>query len=155
MMINSNQGNCKRQRLALRGGGRSIRPSAFIGGFAPRACRSCCSESTAALFLDVKAVYYRILRQAAYGLDLDADLDRHVCRILRAFDLNVEDGQQVLSLMQQGGTAAEHDASPHLRAILVDLHRESFFVTRHGGGRKVVGTTASPHKGHAFGPLVS
>ena len=109
---------------------------------------------TAALFLDVQSAYYRILRQAAYGLDLDGDLDRHVFRVLNAFGLPQSDWQEIIDLVQGGGTIADAGGSQHLRGLIADTHRESFFVSRHSDGSRLVRTLAGSRPGESLADTI-
>ena len=109
---------------------------------------------TAALFLDVQSAYYRILRQAAYGLDLDGDLDRHVLRVLNAFGLRQEDWREIIDLVQGGGTIADAGGSQHLQGLIADTHRESFFVSRHSDGSRLVRTLAGSRPGESLADTI-
>ena len=109
---------------------------------------------TAALYLDVRSAYYRILRQAAYGLDLDGDIDRHVFRVLHAFGLHQDDWKEIIDLVQGGGTIAAAGGSQHLRGLIADTHRESFFVSRHSDGSRLVRTLAGSRPGESLADTV-
>ena len=111
-------------------------------------------KSSAVLFLDTRAAYYRVVREAAVGLSDPADLDKCVFRVLRHFEMPESAWQDILTMVCSGGAMHEAGVSPHLRAIARDSHEDSFFVTQYFSKARVCRTRAGSRPGESLADLI-
>ena len=116
-------------------------------------CRAA-RKSSAVLFLDTRAAYYRVVREAAFGLSDPTDLDKCVMRVLRHFDMPVTAWDDILEMAKSGGAMCEAGVSPHLRAIARDIHEDSLFVTQYFSKARVCRTRAGSRPGESLADMI-
>ena len=80
-------------------------------------------QSFGILFLDLTAAYYRLLRQAITGEDVQ---DEVLCQLLSRLQVPVQYVQDVAAFATRGNLLP--DATPHLRRVLASTFRHTFFV---------------------------
>ena len=78
-------------------------------------------HSSAVLFIDARAAYYRVIRQLVYGSD-PRDDDGTVIKIMQHFGLSEASWRELLQVIQDGGLLQAHGFSDHARHIAKDLH---------------------------------
>ena len=75
-------------------------------------------------------------------------------RIMAHFQLPQEEWARLVEFMKNGGAMAECGIDPHLRAVVADLHNNSFFVTRYSNGKRVSQTSLGTRPGEALSDLI-
>ena len=116
-------------------------------------CRDA-KKSSAVLFLDTRAAYYRVVREAAMGLSDPGDLDACVMKVLRHFGMPESAWSEIIDMAKSGGAMCEAGISQHLRAIARDLHDDAFFVTQYFSKARVCRTKAGSRPGESLADLV-
>lgn len=82
--------------------------------------------SAGVLFLDVKAAYYRVIRQLAATL---SNSDEDICRVLQYFDLPPEHLQDLLQELQRESECKSSDVPPQLESLVAELLSGTWFMT--------------------------
>ena len=82
--------------------------------------------SAGVLFLDVKAAYYRVVRQLAATL---SNSDEDICRVLQYFDLPPEHLQDLLQELQRESECKSSDVPPPLESLVAELLSGTWFMT--------------------------
>ncbi len=82
--------------------------------------------SVGVLFLDVKAAYYRVVRQLAATL---SNSDEDISRVLRYFELPPEHLQDLLSELHHGSECRASEVPPHLEGLVAELLSGTWFMT--------------------------
>ena len=80
-------------------------------------------QSTAIIFLDLTAAYYRLLRQAITGEQIN---DEVLCQLLERLHVPAHYVAEVADFARHGQLLAT--ASPHLRRVLASTYRHTLFV---------------------------
>ena len=107
--------------------------------------------STATLFLDTHAAYYRIVRDLAVGCIYD---DEAVISLFKHFSLDEEDLQEMMSVVTEGGTFADGGIPSTIRHTAKDLHHFTWFVTPHTSGNSLCRTAAGSRPGESWADTV-
>ena len=79
--------------------------------------------SSAVLFLDLTAAYYRLIREAVVEAEID---DETLCALLSRLQVAPEQVHEVEAFVLKGGLLPP--ASPHFRRALAMMYRHTFFV---------------------------
>ncbi|CAE7247342.1 hypothetical protein AK812_SmicGene11060 [Symbiodinium microadriaticum] len=108
-------------------------------------------HSCAALFIDTRAAYYRVVRQVAIGT-LQADED--VARLLSYFGLGPDDMHQLLRIVQEGGLMKEAGNKESVQAACADFHRGTWFVSSYATGHKLATTTTGSRPGDSWADAI-
>ena len=111
-------------------------------------------QSSGVLFLDTRAAYYRVVREACYGIQHESEVDDCVCKVLKYFDLPGEAWTELLQLVREGGVLHHAGASEHVKCLADDLHRGSFFYTRYSSGTRICKTFAGSRPGESAADLI-
>ena len=107
--------------------------------------------SFAALFIDTRAAYYRVVRQVATGA---LEKDEDVARLLASFGLQPEDMHQLLQVVKNGGLMGEAENRDSVRAACADFHRRTWFVTNYSDGRRLALTTTGSRPGESWADAI-
>ena len=84
------------------------------------------SWSVGVLFLDVKAAYYRVVRQLAATL---SNSDEDISRVLRYFELPPEHLQDLLSELHHDSECRASEVPPQLEGLVAELLSGTWFMT--------------------------
>ena len=96
---------------------------------APRAYQSIAHQkswSVGVLFLDVKAAYYRVVRQLAATL---SNSDEDISRVLRYFELPPGHLQDLLSELHHDSECRASEVPPQLEGLVAELLSGTWFMT--------------------------
>ncbi|CAE7309490.1 unnamed protein product [Symbiodinium sp. CCMP2592] len=107
--------------------------------------------STAVLFLDTHAAYYRLVRDLALGSIYD---DVTVIRLFRHFGLDEEELQELMEVVRSGGTFADNAIPATIRHAAKDTHHHTWFVTPHTSGTLLCKTEAGSRPGESWADTV-
>ena len=108
-------------------------------------------HSSAVLYLDTSAAYYRIVRELAVG---DIRSDATVLTLFRRFGLDAEDVAELMQTVNAGGMLAQAGAPDALRQVVKDLHLHTWFVTRFSDGTRVCDSLAGSRPGESWADLI-
>ena len=109
------------------------------------------NESTAILFLDTHAAYYRLVRDLAVGCIYS---DSAVVRLFRHFSLDDDDLREMMSVIADGGTFADANIPGTIRHAAKDMHHFTWFVTPHTSGKWLCRTEAGSRPGESWADTV-
>ncbi|CAE7244447.1 unnamed protein product [Symbiodinium sp. CCMP2592] len=124
-------------------------PALYILGHARRGRTS--KKSTAMLYLDTEAAYYRIIRQLAFG---DITQDDSIIRVFQHFDLDPSDYHEMAQQIVSGGMAAETSLPATTRHNIKDFHNRAWFITAYADGSQVTQTAAGSRPGESWADIV-
>ncbi|CAE7316855.1 unnamed protein product [Symbiodinium sp. CCMP2592] len=124
-------------------------PALYILGHARRGRTS--RNSTAMLYLDTEAAYYRIIRQLAFG---DITQDDSIIRVFQHFDLDPSDYHEMAQQTVSGGMAAETSLPATTRHNIKDFHNRAWFITAYADGSQVTQTAAGSRPGESWADIV-
>ncbi|CAE7289458.1 unnamed protein product [Symbiodinium sp. CCMP2592] len=108
-------------------------------------------HSSAVLFLDTHAAYYRIVRDLALGCIYD---DAVVVRLFEHFSLDATELQEMMQVVCQGGTFADNRVPDTIRHAAKDTHHFTWFVTPHTSGRFLCKTEAGSRPGESWADTI-
>ena len=108
-------------------------------------------QSSAVLFLDTHAAYYRLVRDLALGSIYD---DATVVRLFQHFALDETEIHEMMSVVRQGGTFADNRAPDTVRHAAKDTHHYTWFVTPHTSGKLLCRTEAGSRPGESWADTV-
>ena len=123
--------------------------SLYLIGFLRGGCRL--GRSFAALFIDTRSAYYRVVRQVAVG---QLETDENVAKLLAHFGLEPEDMHQMLALVQAGGLMTEAGNPPSVRAACADFHRTTWFVSSYANGDRLATTQTGSRPGESWADAI-
>ena len=128
------------------------KPSIAIAAHMVRLYQSWChrhKRSSFYLFVDIREAFYRVLRQHA----IDATFqDDHVLLFLRRMGINDMHLEDVAKLME-GTNALEDTGCPnHLRGMISEFHRDTFFVL--DGDGQPIRTERGTRPGDGFADIL-
>ena len=124
-------------------------PALYVQGHL-RHCRKR-GLSSAVLFLDTHAAYYRVIRELSVG---NIESDAAVCRIFHFFDIDPSDVREFMEEIKQGGLMAQAGLPGPLRHQAKDLLHHSWFITRYGDHRKLCATRAGSRPGESWADVI-
>ncbi|CAE7582633.1 unnamed protein product [Symbiodinium sp. CCMP2592] len=108
-------------------------------------------SSSAVLFLDTHAAYYRIVRDLALGCIYD---DAMVVRLFEHFSLDASELQEMMEVVCQGGTFADNHVPETIRHAAKDTHHFTWFVTPHTSGSLLCKTEAGSRPGESWADTI-
>ena len=123
--------------------------SLYLLGFLRGSRRAGCSS--AALFIDTRAAYYRVVRQVAMG---PIERDENVAKLLAHFGLEPDDMHRMMDLVQQGGLMNEAGNPHSVRAACADFHRSTWFVSAYADGGRLAVTRAGSRPGESWADAI-
>ncbi|CAE6930495.1 unnamed protein product, partial [Symbiodinium sp. CCMP2456] len=124
-------------------------PALYVHGFLRRAQQL--QHSSAILFIDTTAAYYRVIRELSVGQVAD---DGAVARVFKFFDLAPEDVHEFAALIREGGMMGDAGIPVSLRHMAKDLLHRSWFITRHGTDSQLCRTHAGSRPGETWADIV-
>ncbi|OLQ05712.1 hypothetical protein AK812_SmicGene11066 [Symbiodinium microadriaticum] len=107
--------------------------------------------SSAILFLDTHAAYYRLVRDLAVGCIYS---DAAIVRLFKHFSLDEEDLREMMSVIAEGGTFADANIPSAIRHAAKDMHHFTWFVTPHTSGDNLCRTAAGSRPGESWADTV-
>ncbi|CAE6968992.1 unnamed protein product [Symbiodinium sp. CCMP2592] len=99
--------------------------------------------SSAVVFLDLTAAYYRLIREAIVDTAVSDD---KLCSVLQRLQIAPEQVHEVEAFVRQGGLLPT--ASPHFKRALAMMYRHTFFVM--DGLQDITATTVGSRPGDAI-----
>ena len=134
-------------------GSRPGMPVLFPSLFIIEHLRRCAQRglSTAVIYVDTKAAYYRLVRQLATG---DLRVDRCVEELFHRFGLDGEDVAELRDLILEGGMLQLAEIADPIRAAVRDFHRDSWFTSRFTDGTAVCRSTAGSRPGASWADTI-
>ncbi|CAE7386010.1 unnamed protein product [Symbiodinium sp. CCMP2592] len=134
-------------------GSRQGMPVLFPSLFVVEHLRRCLQQglSTAVIYVDTKAAYYRLVRQLATG---DLEIDANVERLFHRFGLDGEDMTELRDLILDGGMLQMAEIDGPIRAAVRDFHRDSWFTSRFTDGSAICRSTAGSRPGASWADTV-
>ncbi|CAE7022108.1 unnamed protein product [Symbiodinium sp. CCMP2456] len=124
-------------------------PALYVHGFLRRAQHL--QHSSAILFIDTTAAYYRVIRELSVGQVAD---DGAVAQVFKFFDLAPEDVHEFAALIREGGMMGDAGIPVSLRHMAKDLLHRSWFITRHGTDTQLCRTHAGSRPGETWADIV-
>eukprot|EP00439_Symbiodinium_sp_Y106_P079440 s29_g18.t1 len=108
-------------------GSRPGMPVLFPSLFIVEHLRRCVQQglSTAVIYVDTRAAYYRLVRQLATG---DLTVDSCVEALFHRFGLDGDDVAELRDLILEGGMLQIAEIAGPIRAAVRDFHRDSWFT---------------------------
>ena len=128
-------------------GGNVSHPSMLLQALLQGASR--CNHSTSAVFLDIKAAYYRVVRELVVNMTTS---DEDIARVLRCFDLPPSDYELLRRHLQNPDILSDIGAGTRHRAILDELLTSTWFTI--AGDAQVVRTQAGSRPGDNLADVV-
>ena len=107
--------------------------------------------STATLFLDTHAAYYRLVRDLATGCIYSDDA---VVKLFQHFALDEEDLHDLMKVVRQGGMFADGGFPATIRHVTKDIHHFTWAVTPHTTGDLVCRSEAGSRPGESWSDVV-
>ena len=107
--------------------------------------------STAVIYVDTKAAYYRLVRQLATG---DLTVDSNVEALFHRFGLDGDDIAELRDLVLEGGMLQLAGIDGPIRAAVSDFHRDSWFTSRFTDGTVVCRSTAGSRPGASWADTI-
>ncbi|CAE7870876.1 unnamed protein product, partial [Symbiodinium microadriaticum] len=150
---NKTQDFCRDEMHSMHLGSRKCAPVTFAALFVLTHLRrsQALRHSSAVLYLDTSAAYYRIVRELAVG---DIRSDATVLTLFRRFGLDAEDVAELMQTVNAGGMLAQAGAPDALRQVVKDLHLHTWFVTRFSDGTRVCDSLAGSRPGESWADLI-
>ena len=150
---NKTQEFCRDELHPMHLGSRKQAPVTFAALFVLTHLRRChgLHHSSAVLYLDTSAAYYRIVRELAVG---DIRCDTTVLMLFRRFGLDAEDVDDLMQTVEAGGMLAQAGAPDALRQVVKDLHLHTWFVSRFADGTRVCDSLAGSRPGESWADLI-
>ena len=109
------------------------------------------NSSTAILFLDTHAAYYRLVRDLATGCIYS---DAAVARLFQHFGLDSEDLEEMMQVVRQGGMFADGGFPAPIRHATKDMHHNTWFATPYTTGDLVCRSQAGSRPGESWSDVV-
>ena len=115
--------------------------------------RSCHRKrwSVGALFLDLKAAYYGVVREIVTG---DITHDDTVTRVFARFGLSGEDLRHMMEIVVNGGLMTEAAVHPMVVGAVRDIHFKTWFVSQYSDGRHLAATEAGSRPGESWADAI-
>ena len=134
-------------------GSRQGMPVLFPSLFIIEHLRRCVQRgiSTAVIYVDTKAAYYRLVRQLATG---DLTVDSNVEALFYRFGLDGDDIAELRDLVLEGGMLQLAEIDGPIRAAVRDFHRDSWFTSRFTDGTVVCRSTAGSRPGASWADTI-
>ena len=150
---NKTQDFCRDEMHPMHLGSRKCAPVTFAALFVLTHLRRSqeLRHSSAVLYLDTSAAYYRIVRELAVG---DIRSDATVLLLFRRFGLDAEDVAELMQTVSDGGMLAQAGAPDALRQVVKDLHLHTWFVSRFSDGTRVCDSLAGSRPGESWADLI-
>ncbi|CAE7241226.1 Pol [Symbiodinium sp. CCMP2592] len=124
-------------------------PSLYVASHFRR-CRRL-GRSAAALFVDTKSAYYRVIREVATGVITQ---DSTLVWLFRRFQLSEDDVEELRTIIQQGGMLEAFDVPPPIRQAVRDMHFRTWFITRYSQGDEIGQAFAGSRPGEAWADTI-
>ena len=115
----------------------------FLGASAKR------QQSTGVLFLDIKAAYYRVVRQLTTRRGNQAD---SIARMMQYFDLGETDQQSLFQKIAERAHAGEEELDRQREILLEEMLSSTWFTSRHR--TRVVESLAGSRPGDGLADIV-
>ncbi|CAE7710018.1 unnamed protein product [Symbiodinium sp. CCMP2592] len=134
-------------------GSRQGMPVLFPSLFIVEHLRRCLQQglSTAVIYVDTKAAYYRLVRQLATG---DLKIDNNVEKLFHRFGLDGSDVAELRDLILEGGMLQMAEIDGPIRAAVRDFLRDSRFTSRYTDGTVLCRSTAGSRPGASWADTV-
>ena len=134
-------------------GSRPGMPVLFPSLFIVEHLRRCVQQglSTAVIYVDTRAAYYRLVRQLATG---DLTVDSCVEALFHRFGLDGDDVAELRDLILEGGMLQIAEIAGPIRAAVRDFHRDSWFTSRFTDGSVVCRSTAGSRPGASWADTI-
>ena len=126
-----------------------VMPALYVLALQRSGCHRRCS--TATLFLDTHAAYYRLVRDLATGCIFDDDA---VVRLFRHFELDSEDLEEMMQVVRHGGMFADGGFPAAIRHATKDIHSNTWFTTPYTSGDVVCRSQAGSRPGESWSDVV-
>ena len=105
----------------------------------------------AALFLDTKSAYYRVIRQTVMG---DLRDDNNIRHLFSRFGLTDDDMADLLSLIERGGAMKEAGVHPMIQGAVRDVYRHTWCVSMNTTGKWLMEAKAGSRPGESWADAV-
>ncbi len=106
-------------------------------------------HSVGILFVDAISAFYSVLRQFIFNM---GSTDEDIAKLFAKFDLPPAAIHELYATIDGGPIFDQIDVSPHLKALLTELHHNAWFCTE--GVEDVAETGTGTKPGDPFGDLV-
>ena len=126
-----------------------VMPALYVLALQRSGCHRRCS--TATLFLDTHAAYYRLVRDLATGCIFDDDA---AVRLFRHFELDSEDLEEMMQVVRHGGMFADGGFPAAIRHATKDIHYNTWFTTPYTSGDVVCRSQAGSRPGESWSDVV-
>ena len=107
------------------------------------------NHSTSAIFLDIKAAYYRVVRELVVNMTTS---DEDIAKVLRCFDLPPSDYELLRKHLQSPDILSEIGTGTRHRAILDELLTSTWFTL--AGDTQIVRTQAGSRPGDNLADII-
>ena len=101
----------------------------------------------ATMFLDMRAAYYRVIREVATG---DIRCDATVAFVLKRFGLGGEEAHDLMQLIKEGGAMRDAGVSSAICSAVGDFHYRTWFISMNSSGDKLCSTLAGSRPGESW-----